>query len=352
MGNEGSSCCACKKQPVVVDVRTADPESEPSTDGEEEEEAKGNDVRQLPAGGGRARRAGVAGASVDKTAAADYQKPVYQKTQASSAFITDVLRTNDKMKVLFGAVKDAALNDVVNAFFEKKVTKGQEIIRQGDVGDCLYIVASGTVDVFVARAGEQGRGNKVVALGTRALFGELALMYSSPRAATVVAASDEVVLWALEQEPFKMLLVQSSQNTYAMYEGWLSEVDIFKTLDPFELAKVSELMESNLFTDGEAIITQGEVGDRFFILEEGECAAFISGPSGEKQVKTYSKTGDYFGELALLNEEPRQATVRATGEGCMLASLSKEDFSNVLGPVKDILQKHADKYEKYAQLLK
>jgi len=308
---------------------------------------------------GRNRRAGVAAASVDSSAILNYKKPVYPKDEDARQLIEDVLRKNEKMQVLFGHVKDAALTDVVNAFFSKVVAAGEEIIRQGAEGDCLYIVERGSVDVFVARAEkpitspvEKGNeGAKVASLGPRSLFGELALMYSSPRAATVRAASDEVALWALAQEPFKMLLAQSSQNQYSLYEGWLAQVDIFQSLNHYELATVSELLESNLFSEGEVVITQGEVGDRFYILEDGECAAYISGPAGEKQVATYDEQGQYFGELALLNNEPRKATVRAIGEGCVLLSLSKDDFDSVLGPIKDILKKQSGKYEKYAAFM-
>jgi len=314
-------------------------------------------LRQEAAGAGRNRRAGVASASVDNSAIQNYKKPVYPKDEDARRLIEDVLKQNEKMQVLFGHLKDAALADVVNAFFSKIVRQGEEIIRQGAEGDCLYIIERGSVDVFVSRAEapitspvEQGKeGSKVATLPPGALFGELALMYSSPRAATVMAASEEVALWALEQEPFKMLLAQSCQNTYSMYEGWLGQVEIFQTLNHYELSTVSDLLESNLYTEGEVVITQGEPGDRFYILEDGECAAFISGPSGEKQVATYSQQGQFFGELALLNNEPRKATVRAVGEGCVLLSLAKDDFDSVLGPIKDILKKHADKYAELLQ---
>merc|ERR1712113_326477 len=122
--------------------------------------------------------------------------------------------------------------------------------RQGEEGDCLYIVSDGQVDVFVARPGPDGvlpvgqKGAKVVSLGPGALFGELALMYSAPRAATVTIASAKCKLWKLDREPFKMLLAQQCQTQLSLYEGWLSEVEILKSLNQFELAKLSELLSS------------------------------------------------------------------------------------------------------------
>jgi len=346
MGGELSGCCSCGKGPVILDVSAASSPREPEASDREEE-------RAAPIIG-RARRAGIAAASVDKKAVDSYKVPVFEKDAATRKMLQDVIAKNEKMQVLFGHLKEAARASVVDAFFSKRVKVGDEIIRQGDEGSELYIVGSGTVDVYVARASDEGklrpgdRGQKVVTLGAGALFGELALMYAAPRAATVVAAT-QAEMWALGQEPFKMLLMQSSQQQYALYEGWLSQVDIFKALNQFELAKLSELLDSKLYSEGEVIIKQGEVGDCFYLLEDGECTAFISSAAGEQPVKVYDCQGQYFGELALLNEEPRKATVRASGTGCCVASLTKDDFASILGPIKEILQKNAETYQKFAQ---
>jgi len=136
------------------------------------------------------------------------------------------------------------------------------------------------------------------------------------------------------------------------YEGWLSDVEILKNLNHFELAKLADALETECFDAGEDIIKQGEVGEKFYILEDGKAAAFISGGGGEKEVKKYEKQGDYFGEIALLTAEPRKATVRASGEGCSVVSLSKENFTSILGPITDILKKHVDMYPQYADFLK
>merc|ERR1719436_86544 len=136
-----------------------------------------------------------------------------------------------------------------------------------------------------------------------------------------------------------------------MYEGWLSEVELFKDLNHYELSTLSDLMESNLFDSNEEVIKQGEPGDKFYILEDGTCAAYISGPEGEQKVKDYVNKGEYFGEIALLNNEPRRATIRATGEGAAVLSVSQEDFVAVLGPIQDRLKEDIDKYPQYAAFL-
>jgi len=149
-----------------------------------------------------------------------------------------------------------------------------------------------------------------------------------------------------------MLSAQNNENKYEMYEGWLSEVDILKCLNHHEVSKLSELLQSHLYNKDEVIITQGQPGDKFYILEDGTCSAFISGTEGEKKVKDYEKQGEYFGEIALLKEVPRKATVRATGSGATVLWISKEDFIAVLGPIQGSLRKDVDKYSQYADFLK
>merc|ERR1711879_967799 len=134
-----------------------------------------------------------------------------------------------------------------------------------------------------------------------------------------------------------MGLMSKGQAQFAKYEGWLSQVKLLKSLNHFELARIADAMGSDCFDAGEDIITQGDEGDTFFILEDGQASAFIDGDEGEIEVKTYTE-GDYFGELALLTSAPRRATVRATGEGCVVATISREDFVSLLGPIAEMLK--------------
>lgn len=80
---------------------------------------------------------------------------------------------------LFKALEADQRQEAIDAMFEKKVSAGEEIIKQGDPGDYFYVVESGTFDVFVAKGGNPPV--KVVDYGAGASFGELALMYNAVR---------------------------------------------------------------------------------------------------------------------------------------------------------------------------
>jgi len=365
MGSVGCSQC-CANPPNLTVLSDGALESAPrlAHGGETSEEvsatAEAYDEAELAkiSQQDRKKRGGVCAEVVSSTQLTNFVKPVYKKSKAEADNLRAIIKREDKLQVLFGHLSDQALTDVINAFQVRNAVEGETVIRQGDEGDCLYICEDGELDIFVARPGADGKiaegdkGQKVVTVGPGSLFGELALLYSGARAATVVAVSPAgAKLWALEREPFKILLVQTQQTQYQQYEGWLSQVDILKALNQFELSRLADLMESTLFDAGEVIVRQGEPGDKFFILEDGTCAASIAGEHGSREVKVYDTPGEYFGEIALLTDEPRKATIRATGEGCTVLEVSKEDFTNSLGPIVDLLKQNIEKYPKYAEFL-
>ena len=91
---------------------------------------------------------------------------------------------------------------------EKRIPKdGVVVIHQGDVGDFFYVVEEGNFDFYIRKGGnQQGLGDKVGNVGPGGSFGELALMYNAPRAASVVSSSPGV-LWALDRITFRKILM-------------------------------------------------------------------------------------------------------------------------------------------------
>merc|ERR1719215_96380 len=120
----------------------------------------------------------------------------------------------------------------------------------------------------------------------------------------------------------------------------------------YEICQLSDLLTDELIDEGEVIMQQGDEGERFYILEDGEAKAYIKGEQGEVEVKHYSEPGEFFGEVALITNEPRRATVRGANGGCSVLYVTREDFNSVLGPIRDMLLKHIDEYPGYAEVLK
>ncbi len=178
-------------------------------------------------------------------------------------------------------------------------------------------------------------GEKVATIQPGGSFGELALMYNAPRAATVISAEAGCILWALDRVTFRRILMDSTYQRRRMYESFLSEVPILSTLSSYERSKIADALETQKFPAGTTIIKEGDKGENFYLLESGMAEAYKSGT--EKPVMVYNK-GDYFGELALLNDAPRAASVVSKTE-VKVATLGKDGFQRLLGPVEGIMRR-------------
>lgn len=180
-------------------------------------------------------------------------------------------------------------------------------------------------------------GNHVGTIQAGGSFGELALMYNAPRAATVVSAENSCTLWALDRVTFRRILMESTFARRRMYENFLEEVPLLSSLTGYERSKIADALETFKFPAGYTIIRQGDAGTAFFLLEDGECDAYLEKDGVQQQVRHYRK-GDFFGELALLNDAPRAASVVSTTE-VKVATLGKSAFARLLGPVEGIMRR-------------
>lgn len=228
---------------------------------------------------------------------------------------------------LFNQLDDEALRTIIFALEEKRAAAGTEIISQGDQGDFFYVVEKGTVDYLVD-------GKVVNTSSDGSSFGELALMYNSPRAATVLAKSD-CILWALDRLTFRRILLDGTSKKRSLYESFLKEVPVLQSLSSYERSKLADALNTQVFNSGENVVTEGEADENFYFIEDGTAEVI---KAGQGVVATLKK-GDYFGELALLYDSPRQATVKAVTQ-LKAVCLNKNGFQRLLGPAVDILKLH------------
>ena len=110
--------------------------------------------------------------------------------------------------------------------------------------------------------------------------------------------------------------------------GQLREVPIFAGLSEQDLAQMAGRLRPERFGPGQVVVRQGDRGDRLFVIGSGQADVVLDDEAGERHLATLTG-GDYFGEMALLTDRPRQATVRTTIPS-ELFSLSREDFLSFL----------------------
>ena len=243
------------------------------------------------------------------------------------------IKTSVIHSFLFGNLDNKDLNIVINAMEEKRFSKGDNIIVQGENGDCLYFVEEGNLNCFKKFANHP-EPKLVKQYQSGDAFGELALLYNSPRAATITAVSDSVITWVLDRETFNHIVKEAAQKKREKYENFLKKVDILSTIDPYELMQISDALKSATFKAGDYIIKEGEMGDVFYILEEGACEATKTLEPGKPDIsiKEYH-VGDYFGERALIRGEPRACNIVAKSETVKVISLDRISFKRLLGPI-------------------
>lgn len=131
------------------------------------------------------------------------------------------------------------------------------------------------------------------------------------------------------------------------YEDFLKSVKVLQNMDHYERSKLADAIKEERYEPNEYVIREGEPGNSFFMIIEGEAIATKTLEPGHppKEVMKY-KPGDYFGELALLKNEPRAANVVATHR-LKVVSLERNSFKRLLGPLDDILKRNMDAYLNY-----
>ncbi|MBD3371373.1 MAG: cyclic nucleotide-binding domain-containing protein [Candidatus Coatesbacteria bacterium] len=109
----------------------------------------------------------------------------------------------------------------------------------------------------------------------------------------------------------------------------LTRIPLFSALDERELERIYHLLKRKRYTKGDIIITEGERGDEFFLIEHGQVKVTRRSLDGREKILDILSDGSFFGELAVLDKMPRSASVEAMGEVSIL-TLHKDDFLPIL----------------------
>jgi len=300
-----------------------------------EEADKPTEVKDVgpPKGFNRSRKRQSVSAECFSPTTAKIANPVHPKSEDEEKSIMSRLKKN----ILFKALDEEQTKTIVLAVQKVTFAPGDEIIKQGDKqAENFYIIETGTCEAFV-------NGNSVKVYSEEGAFGELALLYNAPRAATVKAMTD-VQLWALNRDTFRNIVIVSNAERRITYEKFIANVPLLKTVDQVERSAIADVLEPQYFEAGTVIIKEGDEGDYFYLLEEGEVHAKSSKVEGKAMV--YSKPGDYFGELALISNEPRKATCTAQTR-CKIAAIDRDSFIRLLVRMDELLSRNEEEYKKW-----
>ena len=241
---------------------------------------------------------------------------------------------------------DAVPERILERFIERsdvvKHRPGVEIVHQGDFGAAMYVVLAGSVVVRVRRP--SGEETVVAILRRGDVFGELSVLGERPYTATVVV-NEPAILLVSQRETLGRLLKASPEllrhfdtlyRRRAISANFMVD-PIFSELDPGLLEELIQASRMRALEREEVVVREGDPGEAFYIVWTGHLRASVT-VDGDERIFSYLQAGDYFGEISLVLDVPRTATVTAN-EPSQVIEVQRADFQRLLASDPVLLER-------------
>ncbi|MEW6431303.1 MAG: cyclic nucleotide-binding domain-containing protein [Myxococcota bacterium] len=226
---------------------------------------------------------------------------------------------------LFSTLPDGDLERIAAQSREVTYAAGEKIVEEGAPGNTFCSIRRGSVEVIRGEA--SGRPRVVARLSVGDCFGETAMLKDGVRTATVRAVTEAVVIElasdAFEQVVSRVGGVEFSEVLRAA--NAIGKSKLFKDLPPERLSSLASRFVPRAVPKDTNVVTFGEEGREFFLIAKGQVDVL----SGDGKKLVTLGDGDVFGEIALLRNVPRTATVRTT-EDTLVLVLGRETFLQAL----------------------
>ncbi|TGM43976.1 phospholipase [Leptospira biflexa] len=263
-------------------------------------------------------------------------------SKPTSLAIKEIITGTD----LFLNLSPETKEHLAKSFVKVKVPKNKVVIKQGEHGDALYLVATGSFSVYVTT---DGKKEKVGEIKPGSCFGEGALVTDEPRNATVVSEQIGTV-YRIGREEFKKAFKDRSEELKAFVKlisrrsralhrsvfrpeprrikELISTVSLFSGVGAKLISELEPQMEWIFLPGGETLMRQGDKADGMYVVVNGSLVYEVRNLENTiVSTGSFSK-GDIIGEIALLTGEPRTATVVAT-LSCEIVKISTAAFEAV-----------------------
>ena len=277
---------------------------------------------------------------------------------------------------LFSGLQEAERVALAGAMRPRMLKKGAALFRQGQSGDSLTIVTDGELSVRCEE--DDGRQVEVARVGPGEVVGEMSCLDPAPRSATVAALTDTAQVFVLDRTMFDALFTNAPSLAVALIDGIagalterlrytndrirratqgdatreadpvsvprnlpsaaagtpygrpldLSKVPSLSHFTAAELERMAQVAPPMIYRNGEYLCREGDRGDALYIIGGGKVDVVKELEGGQKTLATLDK-GAFVGQLALLDEAPRSASIRANGDAGVLA-IGRANFRQML----------------------
>jgi CRP-like cAMP-binding protein/Fe-S-cluster-containing hydrogenase component 2 len=189
---------------------------------------------------------------------------------------------------------------------------GETIYRHHEFGDTLFLVVAGTVEIE-QQASAAGAATRTILRREGDFFGEAGLIANRPRAGTARAKTDCVVIELVRRAALKLLAsVPSAREEFERITIVRQlQDDLLSDLTEADLAEVVAKAEIRSFKPGDRLIEEGDEKDRAAFLIRSGSVTVSRRVDGKDSVLAYEPPGRLVGEMALLRQGPRAASVTA-----------------------------------------
>jgi len=211
---------------------------------------------------------------------------------------------------------------IVGSFQERSWGFGEYIVVEGEPGDAFYVLTEGAARVI--RKGPDGRDLTIDIMGPGESFGEASLLTEVPCNSSVRACEPTAAV-RLDAAVFRSLVrlhpqieqLFRLQGRARRLQGFLGQNPAFARLSPDRVAMLIQSGREVSFAAGQAVVTEGDDADSWWVVEDGRLTVF-EGVAETRRNLRYLRTGDIFGEMALVLGGTRTATIDATSDVTLL----------------------------------
>ncbi len=273
------------------------------------------------------------------------------QTSALDVSGRDRAKSSFERTPLLSGLSGEELESFMDSLELREVAAGDYIFRRGEAGDCLYLIGMGSVGLEAPLA--SGRKRVYSRLAEGDFFGEHAFMARAKHHDEAVAETDTSVLM-IDRKTFdrwveKYPAIQATVEDFyrkRVLARVLAITPVFEGVPPEARLALADKFHLQSYKSGDVVVREGESGETFYLIRSGRVRVSTRGMGSQGEEIELGKMGEgsFFGEVSLLTDKPRTATVTADGD-LELMELTRNDFNGIVADYPSVL-KVVEAYQK------